>query len=48
MQADLCDTELQAQSGIQFALATYAHEWSYVPAPAIQTRISAAGLASAA
>ena len=48
LQSDLCDTELQAHSGIQFALATYASEWSYVPAPAIQTRISAAALESAA
>jgi 7-cyano-7-deazaguanine synthase in queuosine biosynthesis len=48
LQSGQCETEPQAQSGIQYSLATYASEWRFVPSPAIQTRISATSLADAA
>ena len=48
LQSGQCETELQAHSRIEYALATYASEWRFVPSPAIQTRISATSLAAAA
>jgi 7-cyano-7-deazaguanine synthase in queuosine biosynthesis len=48
LQSGQCDSELQAQSGVQYALAIYASEWRLVPSPAIQTRIAATRLADAA
>jgi 7-cyano-7-deazaguanine synthase in queuosine biosynthesis len=48
LQSGQCDSELEARSGIQYALATYASEWRFIPSPAIQTRISATAIADAA